>query len=662
MFMKYFYILCKLNIIYSSRYINTECYNSLKKESSQANYDLNTNIFENNKECLNEANDTEHFCNSCPILDVTQQIRTADNESDAQYEIKKEILSESFSNSEEKYLEGNAKDFHNLGNKVQKNKKQMLRYHPYKKRSISVDLSRNYSSETDTHFYCNKVEKQRTSDIDKHQAGLEFRNDTSDEHYNSTEQRKTPDFFLKSEVVDPLYIDSDSDTKSFLESSSTIDISKIAKLKLEIATESLEHKLDLLKKQYQEKIINTKGKSYAVLNESRKELFSSDIQTFISGDFYIDANYLQKDPTPFFDLIDSVAGKEENFWHKSGNPGILRNTGENMLECVEKINLCNDDSPIFTYYPGLIHIKHFIKNIILNDINLVKNSCLWIFLLKFVQSLSMFPLKNKNLNPISSGKNCCLQYNEYDAYNGDKYIFTLIRSQYELFDTMARHIFKKTEIFPGSTHMLDFINKSLYFNNKDIHISLGKHIGYIRVITDCILRMSPNTISIFILQMEKQKLINLNGGEFRSEISTFFWNISHEANILNDESIVDFQIIYKRIVLAYIDFFKHEALQVEFSKSKNARYSEHINFTLFNLFKPYCIEKLLINELNFKFWMQTAEALCVLFNFFLKCELNPQAYTDSYGIQAFVECNKRLKFIQSFLIYQYNSKMNFKRK
>ncbi|TBU07694.1 hypothetical protein CWI39_0283p0010 [Hamiltosporidium magnivora] len=651
MFMKYFYILCELNIIYSSRYINTECYNSLKKESSQANYDLNTNIFENNKECLNEANDTEHFCNSCPILDVTQQVRTADNESDSQYEIKKEILSESFSNGEEKYLEGNAKDFHNLENKVQKNKKQILRYHPYKKRSISVDLSRNYSSETDTHFSCNKVEKQRTSDIYRHQTGSEFRNDTSDEDYKSTEQRKTPDFFLKSEVVDPLYINSDSDTKSFLESSSTIDISKMSKSKLEIAKESLEHKLDLLKKKYQEKIINTKGKSYAVLNESRKELFSSDIQTFISGDFYIDANYIQKDPIPFFDLIDSVAGKEETFWHKSGNPDILRNMSENILECVEKFNLCNDDSPIFTYYPGLIHIKHFIKNIILNDINLVKNSCLWIFLLKFVQSLSMFPLKNKHLNPISSGKNCCLKYSEYDAYNGDNYIFTLIRSQYELFDTMARHIFKKTEIFPESTQMLDFINKSLHFNNKDIHISLGKHIGYIRVITDCMLRLSPNTISIFILQIEKQKLINLKGVKFRSELSIFFWNISHEANILNDESILDFQIIYKRIILAYIDFFKHEALQVEFEKSKNARYSEHINFTLFNLFKPYCIEKLLINELNFKFWMQTAEALCVLFNFFLKCELNPQAYTDSYGIQAFVECNKRLKFIQSFLIY-----------
>ncbi|TBU06009.1 hypothetical protein CWI36_0533p0020 [Hamiltosporidium magnivora] len=662
MFMKYFYILCELNIIYSSRYINTEYYNSLKKESFQANYDLNTNIFENNKECLNEANDTQHFCNSCPILDVTQQIRTADNESDAQYEIKKEISSESFSNGEEKYLEENAKDFHNLGNKVQKNKKQMLRYHPYKKRSISVDLSRNYSSETDTHFYCNKVEKQRTSDIDKHQAGLEFRNDTSDEHYNSTEPRKTPDFFLKSEIVDPLYIDSDSDTKSFLESSSTIDISKMSKSKLEIAKESLEHKLDLLKKKYQEKIINTKGKSYAVLNESRKELFSSDIQTFISGDFYINAKYIQKDPIPFFDLIDSVAGKEETFWHKSGNSDILRNIGENMLECVEKINLCNDDSPIFTYYPGLIHIKHFIKNIILNDINLVKNSCLWIFLLKFVQSLSMFPLKNKHLNPISSGKNCCLKYSEYDAYNGDNYIFTLIRSQYELFDTMARHIFKKTEIFPESTQMLDFINKSLHFSNKDIHISLGKPIGYIRVIRDCMLRMSPNTISIFILQMEKQKLINLNGGEFRSKISKFFWNITHEANILNDESIVDFQIIYKRIVLAYIDFFKHEALQIKFSKSKNFCYLENINSTFYNLFEPYYIEKLLINQLNFKSWSQTAEALCVLFNFFIKCGWNSQAYTESYEIQAFSECNKRLEYIQLFLKYHYNLKMNFKRK
>ncbi|TBU01470.1 hypothetical protein CWI37_0702p0010, partial [Hamiltosporidium tvaerminnensis] len=407
---------------------------------------------------------------------------------------------------------------------------------------------------------------------------------------------------------------------------------------------------------------NTKGKSYAVLNESRKELFSSDIQTFISGDFYIDANYLQTDPTPFFDLIDSVAEKEETFWHKSGNPGILRNIGENMLECVEKINLYNDNSPIFTYYPGLIHIKHFIKNIILNDINLVKNSCLWIFLLKFVQSLSMFPLKNKHLNQISSGKNCCPKYSEYDAYNGDNYIFTLIRSQYELFDTMARHIFKKTEIFPESTQMLDFINKSLYFSNKDIHISLGKPIGYIRVIRDCMLRMSPNTISIFILQMEKQKLINLNGGEFRSKISKFFWNITHEANILNDESIVDFQIIYKRIVLAYIDFFKHEALQIKFSKSKNFCYLENINSTFYNLFEPYYIEKLLINQLNFKSWSQTAEALCVLFNFFIKCGWNSQAYTESYEIQAFSECNKRLEYIQLFLKYHYNLKMNFKRK
>ncbi|TBT97849.1 hypothetical protein CWI36_2680p0010 [Hamiltosporidium magnivora] len=274
----------------------------------------------------------------------------------------------------------------------------------------------------------------------------------------------------------------------------------------------------------------------------------------------------------------------------------------------------------------------------------------------------MFPLKNKHLNPISSGKNCCLKYSEYDAYNGDNYIFTLIRSQYELFDTMARHIFKKTEIFPESTQMLDFINKSLYFSNKDIHISLGKPIRYIRVITDCILRLSPNTISIFILQMEKQKLINLNGGEFRSKISKFFLNITHEANILNDESIVDFQIIYKRIVLAYIDFFKHEALQVEFSKSKNARYLENINSTFYNLFEPYCIEKLLINQLTLNYWSQTAEALCVLFNFFIKCGWNSQAYTESYEIQAFSECNKRLKFIQLFLKYHCNLKMNFKRK
>ncbi|TBU04588.1 hypothetical protein CWI37_0115p0010 [Hamiltosporidium tvaerminnensis] len=52
----------------------------------------------------------------------------------------------------------------------------------------------------------------------------------------------------------------------------------------------------------------------SVFSGLKEDLCFADIQTFVSGDLYIDSNNIQKDLKQFPDSIDSVAEKENFFW------------------------------------------------------------------------------------------------------------------------------------------------------------------------------------------------------------------------------------------------------------------------------------------------------------------------------------------------------------
>ncbi|TBT98997.1 hypothetical protein CWI36_2141p0010, partial [Hamiltosporidium magnivora] len=445
--------------------------------------------------CLNQETSVQNQSYSNNIFGDDQKFTEFKNEAnsvgyyDAARDIKHEIISVSSSDNE--HFTESADNLHKSGRENKNGFLRKKRYRLYATHGRQHDSQRTFSENRDTERSSvfltpsgsNYIEKQTDLGINTYESGCWNR--SPNKHGVISDNKTTSETSIKSEVDDrSIPIHSYSDYIENSKESSCKKIPRMSELQLETTNESFEFKYILKKREYFKRNINTKGKSYAVasLNDLR----------------------------PFLEILDSVAEKEERFWNRPENTRMMNNLKDKMLACISKINFCNEDSSILTFYTGLIHIKHFIRNLICHDINLVKNSCLWILLLKFVHSLSIIPIKNIYMNSKSFVGTRSSKYIDFEAYDGNTYVFYLIKKQYEIFDAIARHVFLKTKIFPESIFMLDYIKNSLWFCNKDIHVALGKYIGLCRVITDCILRLDPRVICMYILRISEQKSIDWN--------------------------------------------------------------------------------------------------------------------------------------------------------
>ncbi|TBU09710.1 hypothetical protein CWI39_0047p0010 [Hamiltosporidium magnivora] len=607
--------------------------------------------------CLNQETSVQNQSYSNNIFGDDSKFTEFKNEAtsagyyDAARDMEHEIISVSSSDNEN--FTESADNLHRSGRENKNGFLRKNRYRPYATHGRQHDSQRTFSENRDTERSSvsltpsgsNYIEKQTDLGINTYESGCWNR--SPNKHGVISDNETTSETSIKTEVDDrSIPIHSYSDYIENPKESSCKKIPRLSELQVETTNESFEFKLILKKREYLKRNINTKGKSYAMFMDTNEDICFADIQAFISGDFYIDPRASLTDLRPFLEILDSVAEKEEKFWNRPENTRMMNNLKEKMLACISKINFCNDDSPILTFYTGLIHIKHFIRNLICHDINLVKNSCLWILLLKFVHSLSIIPIKNIYMNSRSYVGTSYLKYIDFEAYDGNTHVNYLIKKQYEIFDAIARHVFLKTKIFPESIFMLDYIKNSLWFCNKDIHVALGKYIGLCRVITDCILRLDPRVICMYILRISEQKSIDWNSINFRPSISAFLINLfSGSINNGDNNLIRDFKIIYKAIILGYVDFFRQEALQQEFQSSKNASFLKILDFEIRKFLKKLEIKRLLFGCTAVKHLENICEAFCVLFNYYIKIGLNNQAYSERYMKRSLVICEKKIIFL-----------------
>ncbi|TBU07812.1 hypothetical protein CWI36_0223p0020 [Hamiltosporidium magnivora] len=612
---------------------------SIKIEDNLTNYTFNSELSAQDQRYSNNV-----FVKEESTIELHKE--AANNDYDDTCDIKKETITASFLNND--LLVKNSNNFNNNGSRINKSYFKKNPHHNYgahERNKLYRSYPKNYdtgrSSVSSTRGGSYDFERVKALKINKLEPCCWDR--YSDEQDDGFEKRKIPADLSKAEAEDKsTLIRSYSDSMEDIKSSPCKKRTRMSKSQPESTKKTLKLKLGPPPTGYFKEMINTKRKSYAVFSDSKEDLCYTDIQTFISGDFYIDANRIHKDPTPFINLIDSVAEKEKNFWDKFEKYDIPCNLSGNMLACIEKVNLCDDDSPLFVYYSGLIHFKHFIRNIIAHNINLVKNSCLWTLLLKYVQFLSIIPIKNEHRN--TSVKTCYSEYEDYDMYGGNRNIFHDMVRQYESFDTIARHVFLKTEIFAESICMLDFIKNSLRFCNKNSHIIFDKYIGFSRVISDCILRIYPDEIIIFLRQIQKQSFFDLNCKEYFRALSSFLRNMCSSSTSNDYKDICEFKIFYKKIILAYIDFLKYDAPQSESFYDEDGASRKSVSDVKI-YFESSDIEKIASNCVDLTRMMKFSEALCVIFNHYIKVGLNDQAYSDVYINMSTLLCKKRMENI-----------------
>ncbi|TBU20836.1 hypothetical protein CWI38_0018p0080 [Hamiltosporidium tvaerminnensis] len=97
--------------------------------------------------------------------------------------------------------------------------------------------------------------------------------------------------------------------------------------------------------------------------------------------------------------------------------------------------------------------------------------------------------------------------------------------------------------------------------------------------------MNPDIIRLFVSRIGGQKSIDWIGKNFLSSISVFP-KIILSISFTNDKNVTrDFKIFFKAIILGHIDFFKCEALQLEFIYNKNHTLLEGFDFEIKKLTK-----------------------------------------------------------------------------
>ncbi|TBU20838.1 hypothetical protein CWI38_0018p0100 [Hamiltosporidium tvaerminnensis] len=564
---------------------------SIKIEDNLTNYTFNSELSAQDQRYSNNV-----FVKEESTIELHKE--AADNDHDDTCDIKQETIAASFSTND--LLAKNSNNFNKTGSRIKKSyfkKNPHYTYGSHKRNKLYRSYPKNYdtgrSSVSSTRCDSYDCERLEALKINKLEPCCWDR--YSEEQDDGFKKRKIPANLSNAEVEDKsTLIRSYSDFMEDINSSPFKKRTRMSKSQPESTKKTLKLKLGPPPTGYFKEMINTKRRSYAVFSDSKEDLCYTDIQTFISGDFYIDANRIHKDPTPFINLIDSVAEKEKNFWDKFEKYDILCHLSGNMVAYIEKVNLCDDDSPLFVYYSGLIHFKHFLRNIIAHNINLVKNSCLWTLLLKYVQFLSIIPIKNEHRN--TSVKTCYSQYEDYDMYGGNRNIFH------------------------------------------------DMYIGFSRVISDCILRIYPDEIIIFLRQIQKQSFFDLNCKEYFRALSSFLRNMCSSSTCNDYKDICEFKIFYKKIILAYIDFLKYDAPQSESFYDEDGALRKSVSDVKI-YFESSDIEKIASNCVDLTRMMKFSEALCVIFNHYIKVGLNDQAYSDVCINMSALLCKKRMENI-----------------
>ncbi|TBU05813.1 hypothetical protein CWI39_0617p0020 [Hamiltosporidium magnivora] len=316
---------------------------------------------------------------------------------------------------------------------------------------------------------------------------------------------------------------------------------------------------------------------------------------------------------------------------------------DKLLDRIGKFNFCKHDFPFLTYFPGLIHMKFFVKNLIIEDINLVKNACLWILLLKYVESLTFISIKDLNTSGICHKTYVDSKYEGYEIYAGNKIILCKMKELYETFDAVVRHVFLKTKISTKFSVMFDFIRINQQLSHKDIYVSHRKHIVFSKVLTDCILRTNPEVISSFILQLKNQKCSNLNLNFFFNSTNKFLSAIFYKSIELNYVDIKDIKAFYVEVALAYIDFFKKEAACLDFSNEKYPKCIQEMVKIVKEIFETDQVPEIVTKLTYLRALLSSNEALCVLLNYIIKSRLNSQPYSEIYPSRASEACQFRLR-------------------
>ncbi|TBU07158.1 hypothetical protein CWI36_0317p0040 [Hamiltosporidium magnivora] len=420
---------------------------------------------------------------------------------------------------------------------------------------------------------------------------------------------------------------------------------KLPVSKLELIKEGLKNELDKVKQECLTKVINTKNKSYVMfIDSSELEVGLRDIITFIKADYDINAMYVLEDTKFFLELIKYVDQNEKLFWKNSGFSELsdIEKIKHKLIDSIGKFNFCKHDSPFLTYFPGLIHMKLFVENLIIEDINLVKNACLWILLLKYVESLTFVSIKDPNASGKCHKTYFNSKYKGYKIYAGNEYILCKMKELYETFDAIVRHVFLKAKISTKFSVMFDFIRINLQLSHKDIYVSDRKRIVFSKVLTDCILRTKPEVISSFILQLKNQKCSNLNLEFFFNSTNKFLKAIFSKSIELNDVDIKDIKAFYVEVALAYIDFFKKEAACLDFSNEKYPKCIQKMVKIVKEVFETDQVQKQIKKLTDLTALMSVTEDLCFLSNYIIKSGLNNQAYSEIYQSHTFKACQFRL--------------------
>ncbi|TBU08734.1 hypothetical protein CWI39_0146p0020 [Hamiltosporidium magnivora] len=423
----------------------------------------------------------------------------------------------------------------------------------------------------------------------------------------------------KSKFCNPIYENSNIKDEDYVESYNCTEFRDKNGLKIEKHDSCSTMELYLSKIKKFSKIIDTHGKNYAVLENLVTEYIGfSDIQFFIEGDFSIDGYVLKADNALFFELIDHIAANENGFWSQIDSDAMIKYLAEKLKESVERYDFCKPCSPLLSYAKNIVNLKYFIKSIIKEDINLVKNSCLWIILLKTAESLC-----NVQPNKIVCDKNIIgevlsKEHKDFDMYNGDKNAFLVLKRLYMVFDKIARKIFRMTKIPENYIYMLDFIFINVIYRNKDIHISQGVYI-YLSRKFDSVYLINNLLITLYKNPHKVDSKIRLN-----------------------------FRLMYENMIDSYIELFENEfcgLIILRDTESLVKNELKHIDLIV----QKHKNKKIFLERLDLKDLIDVAQDICVMLNHFIKVGLNNEFYSQKYIQKSTKDCNKRLKAIFKIL-------------
>ncbi|TBU20383.1 hypothetical protein CWI38_0079p0040 [Hamiltosporidium tvaerminnensis] len=395
-----------------------------------------------------------------------------------------------------------------------------------------------------------------------------------------------------------------------------------------------------------DEMIYTCGRIYDIFQCLDREYIEfSVIEDFIQGDFSINGYFLYTDYRPFYNLIDQIFAIEERFWSKFYAKKRIEYLAHEMNILLMNYNLCKSNSPLLSYFPGIVNIKYFIRNIILDDMDFVRNSCLWILLIKAAESLCNVQPDSILLNIRKKDTVIFNKYKNFNVYNGDNDAFRVLKTLFVIFYGIAKKIYRCAKISRKYFSMLEFVFNNAMYKSIDLHITFGCHVNFSRVIADSIFRMNPEMIISLISELKRQGISNITDSKSGNRINRLFKRLYVNSSVLKFNNQLDIECIYVNIIESYIDFFKTELLYLNNFRDEDSSYVRKDLLCIEDIVHQYKINNLLIRKLDLKILMEISEALCVIFNHFIKVGLNNMLYPDKYIAKSFFYCNKNIKKI-----------------